>query len=171
MTKNGSKAVQVVRWIARISSELTAALILLIFVGEGLAEEGKPVFRLSTRETAMAVAFVAMWLGLVLGWKWELWGGLLTICGVVLPLSIVGNSTGIGDGELDTRPILEYPCDLLNTIPQRARNSDAPRITHSACHSALVVAQSLLDTLIQALQRGHYSRQTQDPAPAAAPLP
>ena len=30
----------------------------------------------------MMVAFVAVWLGLVLGWKWELFGGLLTICGV-----------------------------------------------------------------------------------------
>jgi len=81
--KNGSKAVRVVRWIARISSGLTAALILLIFIGEGLAEGFEPILYLSVRETAMMVAFVTVWVGLLLGWKWELYGGLLTVCGVV----------------------------------------------------------------------------------------
>ncbi len=79
---NGNrKAVQVVRWIARISAGLAAALILLIFVGEGLAEGFQSILHLTTRETAMMVAFIAVWLGLVLGWKWELAGGLLAICG------------------------------------------------------------------------------------------
>ncbi len=79
--KNGSKAVRVVRWLARISAGLAVALILLIFIGEGLAEGFEPMLHLSTREAAMMVAFVAVWLGLVLGWRWELYGGLLTICG------------------------------------------------------------------------------------------
>jgi hypothetical protein len=78
---NESKAVRIVRWIARISAGLAAALILLIFVGEGLAEGVEPILHLTARETAMMVAFAAVWLGLVLGWKWELVGGLLTICG------------------------------------------------------------------------------------------
>jgi hypothetical protein len=30
----------------------------------------------------MMVAFAVAWLGLLLGWKWELAGGLLTVCGV-----------------------------------------------------------------------------------------
>ena len=80
--RNKSKTVWVVRWIARISSALTAALILLIFIGEGLAEGFEPILHLTVRETAMMAAFVAVWLGLLLGWKWELYGGLLTVCGV-----------------------------------------------------------------------------------------
>lgn len=80
--RNGGKTLRVVRWVARISSALTAALILLIFVGEGLAEGFEPLLHLTARETAMMVAFVAVWLGLLLGWKWELYGGLLTVCGV-----------------------------------------------------------------------------------------
>jgi hypothetical protein len=79
---NGNrKVVRVVRWTARISAGLAAALILLFFIGEGLAEGFEPILHLTARETAMMVAFAAVWLGLVLGWKWELVGGLLTICG------------------------------------------------------------------------------------------
>jgi len=80
--RNGNKAVPVVRWIARVSSGLAAVLILLIFIGEGLAGGFEPLLRLTARETAMMVAFAAVWLGLLLGWKWELYGGLLTVCGV-----------------------------------------------------------------------------------------
>ncbi len=80
--KNGSKAVRVLRRIARISSGVTAALILLIFIGEGLTERFGPVLNLSVRGTAMMIAFFTVWLGLLLGWKWELYGGLLTVCGV-----------------------------------------------------------------------------------------
>ena len=80
---SGGKAVRVVRWIARASAGLTAALILLIFIGDGLAEGFEPVLHLTGREGAMMVAFVAVWLGLLLGWKWEFYGGLLSVCGVV----------------------------------------------------------------------------------------
>jgi hypothetical protein len=83
MNKDRSKVIRVVRWIARGFSGLAAALILLIFVGEGLTEGFGSFLRLSMRETVMMVAFVAMWLGLLLSWKWELSGGLLTICGVI----------------------------------------------------------------------------------------
>ena len=80
--RNRSKTVRVVRWIARVSSGFAAALILLIFIGEGLTEGFEPLLHLSVRETVMMVAFVAVWLGLLLGWKWEFFGGLLTACGV-----------------------------------------------------------------------------------------
>ena len=79
---NGSKTVHVVRWIARVSSGFSAALILLIFIGEGLTEGFEPLLHMSVRETLMVVAFIAVWLGLLLGWKWEFYGGLLTACGV-----------------------------------------------------------------------------------------
>ena len=81
---NESKTLQVVRWIARISAGLAAALILLIFIGEGLTEGFEPLLHMTTRETLMMVAFVALWLGLLLGWKWELIGGLLMACGIAV---------------------------------------------------------------------------------------
>jgi hypothetical protein len=80
---NGSKTVNIVRWIARISAGLTAALILIIFIGEGISEGFESLLHLSTRESLMMVAFFAVWLGLVLGWRWELYGALLTIGGLI----------------------------------------------------------------------------------------
>ena len=72
----------VIRLIARISAGFSAALILLFFIGEGLTGGFEPLLHMTARETLMMVAFVAVWLGLLLGWKWELYGGLLTACGV-----------------------------------------------------------------------------------------
>ncbi len=84
MTKEkGGRTVQVVRWIAGAFSGLVAALILLIFIGNGLAEGIEPVLHLSVREALMMVAFVAVRLGLLARWKWELYGGSLTIFGMV----------------------------------------------------------------------------------------
>jgi hypothetical protein len=80
---NGSQTVNIVRWIARISAGLTAALILIIFIGEGILEGFEPLVHLTTRETLMMIAFVAIWLGLMLGWRWKLGGALLTIGGLI----------------------------------------------------------------------------------------
>ena len=79
---NENKTFQVVRWIARVSAGFSAALILLIFIGEGLTGGFEPLLHMTVRETLMMIAFIAVWLGLLLGWKWELYGGLLTVCGV-----------------------------------------------------------------------------------------
>lgn len=80
---DGGKVVTVACWIARIASGLAAGLILLIFLGEGIAGGFETLLHLSIRETAMMIAFFAVWLGLVLGWRWELAGGLLTVCGMI----------------------------------------------------------------------------------------
>jgi hypothetical protein len=80
--RHGNRAVTVVRWIARVFSGIMAALILVISVGEALTEGYEPILHLTVRETVMMVAFVVVWLGLLLGWKWELTGGLLTVCGM-----------------------------------------------------------------------------------------
>ena len=78
-----STTVQVVRWIARVWSAFSVAMILLIFIGEGISERFEFLGHLSSREATMMFAFAAVVLGLVLGWKWELYGGVLTVCGVV----------------------------------------------------------------------------------------
>ena len=75
----GRNHVRIIRWIARIAASLMAALMLVIFIGEGLASGGGLISRLTGRETAMMIAFATAWLGLLLGWRWELAGGLLTV--------------------------------------------------------------------------------------------
>ena len=79
--KAGFRCLNIIRWIARISALLMAVLILLFFVGEAMAEGFEPLLHLSVRESLMMVAFVDLWLGLILGWRWELLGGLMTILG------------------------------------------------------------------------------------------
>ncbi len=83
VTRDEDRTTRVVRWIARISSAVSAGLILVIFVGEGLTEGSGALLHLTPREAAMMAAFFALWLGLVLSWKWELYGGLLTVLGLV----------------------------------------------------------------------------------------
>ena len=56
----------------------------MIFIGEGLNERFDPLLHLTVRETAMMAAFIILWLGLLLGWKWELIGGLLSVGGLIV---------------------------------------------------------------------------------------
>ncbi|MBS3751274.1 MAG: hypothetical protein KGY39_07200 [Anaerolineales bacterium] len=84
MAEKGEKrGVEIVRWAGRISAGLAAGLILFIFIGEGIAEGFAPFLQMTSWETLMMVAFAVMWLGLVLSWKWELTGALLTIAAAV----------------------------------------------------------------------------------------
>ena len=78
-----SRVLPIIRWVARIASGLAALLIAVIFIGEGIADGFEPLLHLTIRENAMMVAFFIVWLGLLLGWKWELAGGVMTIGGTV----------------------------------------------------------------------------------------
>ncbi len=75
--------IRIVRWIARIGAGLTAVFILFFFIAHAITDGLTPFLYLTARETAMMAAFAAVWLGLLVGWKWELVGGLLTVGGVI----------------------------------------------------------------------------------------
>ena len=84
MTGNeGRDSLRLIRWIARIASVLAAAAVVLFFIGDGLAEGFRPLLNLTVRESAMMTAFALAWLGLLLGWRWELTGGLITASAMV----------------------------------------------------------------------------------------
>lgn len=89
--------VNAVRWVARSLATLIAGIVLLFavthFIGvlTGQAEgEG-----IQANDIPGMVAFFALWLGLVLGWKWEILGGLLTLSGLIafylLKYALFGN--------------------------------------------------------------------------------
>ena len=78
------KSTGIVRWMARISSGIAAAALLAIFIGEGVAEEFASLRHLSVSESLMMIALAAVWLGLMLGWKWELQGGSLALLATAL---------------------------------------------------------------------------------------
>jgi len=74
---------QILRWIARVWAALMTALIMFIFIGDALADGIGPIFNLTVREILMMVAFLTVFVGLILAWKWERLGGWLIVGGMV----------------------------------------------------------------------------------------
>ena len=68
------------RWSARVWSIPSIAALLLPYVMEGLYWLQGP----SIREMIGHACFSAVLLGLILAWRWEGWGGGLTVCGVLV---------------------------------------------------------------------------------------
>lgn len=67
-------ALLVMRWAARIIGLALGGLVLTFIIGEG----SFPGFR-STREWLMAVFFFSSIAGMILGWRWEVFGGILNV--------------------------------------------------------------------------------------------
>ena len=65
------------RWFARFWGLAFAVLILALAIGEGF----NPA-KLKTKELLLTVPFFVAWLGLLLGWRWEGWGGILVVAGI-----------------------------------------------------------------------------------------
>jgi hypothetical protein len=85
-TNASYRAAVVGRWIARIMGTLRALFYLSFVVGEG----PPPLFRLSLQQNLHFLGLTALFLGLLLAWKWELWGGLIPLAGFVLLVLIEG---------------------------------------------------------------------------------
>ena len=81
--QNGyNQTVHTIRWIARVLSGFIALTILFIFIGEALSR-GILVFRyLPGDERLLLIVFAVVWLGLVVSWKWELVGAVMTLGGM-----------------------------------------------------------------------------------------
>ncbi len=82
MTTQSSKGILFIRWTARILGLILAGFVLLIFVGEALTDGLAGIASLTSREGLMMVAFFVMVAGLLLGWRWPLVGGALTLGGL-----------------------------------------------------------------------------------------
>jgi hypothetical protein len=69
----------VIRWTARVSAALLFGLVLLFMLGEGLP----PLMRAPLAVRLLFAAHLATLAGLLLLWRWELLGGILTIGGML----------------------------------------------------------------------------------------
>ncbi len=78
-----TKMRKILRWIARIWASLMAAMILFIFIGDAAADGIGPIFHLTFREILMMAAFLIVFVGLVLAWKWERLGGWMIVGGML----------------------------------------------------------------------------------------
>jgi len=72
------------RWTARIVGTLMALFFLAFLVGEG----PPPVFELSWRQTLQLAGMAGLVLGLLVAWRWERCGGLVSLAGFGLLIAI-----------------------------------------------------------------------------------
>jgi hypothetical protein len=79
------------RWAARIAGTLLFLFFLAFFFGEGPPN----LFRTTARENLLFFAMAALFVGLALAWKWEAWGGLLSVAGFVLMAILERNHLGM----------------------------------------------------------------------------
>jgi hypothetical protein len=80
-TKNPARKLKIIRWIARI---WTIPVVILALLAVLTSEQNT----ISDPEHWLSSFFLVMWgiavLGLVIGWRWELAGGLITIVTLVM---------------------------------------------------------------------------------------
>ncbi len=90
-SSSGSRsAVKVVRWVARVLGALLVLLFLFFFMAEEVFSPRSEPF--STLINVQLVLVVIQIIGLVVAWKWELAGGLMTLAAAV-PLGIINLRT------------------------------------------------------------------------------
>ena len=65
--------------IAKVSAAFFVLLIVAFFIGEGFPS----VRSLSVEEMVLMFAFIMIWIGLLVGLRWEIWGGVMVILGVM----------------------------------------------------------------------------------------
>lgn len=80
------RAAVIGRWTARIAGALIFLLFLAFFFGEG-----PPDFsRLTSTERLQFLGIAGLFLGLVIAWKWEGLGGLITVAGFACVAAVSG---------------------------------------------------------------------------------
>ncbi len=80
MKSSGNKVVKAMRWTARIIALLMVLITLLFMVGEAMSGNHTQ----GNQTAPMMIVMGAMMLGgLVIAWKWELWGSLISLIGFV----------------------------------------------------------------------------------------
>ncbi len=68
---------QFLRWTARIIGSMIALLMIVVVVGEGVW-----LNQISMIQLLMSTALAVSWVGLLIGWKWEGFGGTLVLSGL-----------------------------------------------------------------------------------------
>ena len=105
--------IRVVRWIARVLAILVSGpFIYFLFFRSGavLPELGWTV----PNEMPLFVAWLAVIIGILISWRWEMVGGLLIAAGAVA-IGVLGY-LGCGPGELPTCTLIAGPYLLTGLL-------------------------------------------------------
>jgi hypothetical protein len=105
--------IRIVRWIARVLAILVSGpFIYFLFFrsGEVLPE----LAWTAPNELPLFVAWVAVVIGILISWRWEMAGGLLTAAGA-LAIGVLGY-LGCGAGELPTCTLVAGPYLLTGLL-------------------------------------------------------
>jgi hypothetical protein len=87
-TKVSAIDVAVCRWVARIVGTLLVLLIVFLAIGEGMPNPFTQPIRVQFGFLALSLILV----GILAGWRWELWGGIISLFGWFLFFVAVINS-------------------------------------------------------------------------------
>lgn len=68
---------------ARITSALAVLWIIIVFISGGMTQGFDTLLDIPAYEVLLFMAFGMILIGHVLAWKWELFGGLLAVSGLV----------------------------------------------------------------------------------------
>ena len=83
--KSGNYILIGIRGATRILAGLLAIMVLVIFLGEGLSSEGPGnPFRHPLPVQLGFLGMLAIWTGLIVGWKWEGIAAILIISGMMI---------------------------------------------------------------------------------------
>jgi hypothetical protein len=69
----------ILRWGARVIAILIVAFILMMFIGEGGFWSQPANMPLTTRDYVLLSVMGIYWIGLIIGLRWEFWGGLISL--------------------------------------------------------------------------------------------
>lgn len=78
MADQSSKAVIIIRWVARVIS----VILILFILGFAIQQKLNP-FTMGSHELILTISFAVMWLGFVIAWFREGLGGFLIIAGIL----------------------------------------------------------------------------------------
>jgi hypothetical protein len=78
------------RWTARVLAVAVVGMVLAIFVGQG----GFNPFKLKAIEAVQMTFFWTTCLGMVLGWRWPLQGGVISLIGIGCFIAVETAYTG-----------------------------------------------------------------------------
>lgn len=113
----------IVRWVARILASLLAILVVVIFVGESFfyPGEGPPnPFEHPVEVQLEFAAMLAIWIGMIVGWKWEGAAGIL-ILGGMATFHIIEGKVWINEtfGLFELAGILFLLCWFLKKLQKK----------------------------------------------------